>query len=106
MSLPAWNADPSWNAFTSTYFKDTIDLSGNLYVRNGVIASPNNRIEFDDTFSFINFPTNVHLYGETKLLYNTVDYNVGYELEQVASFSGALSNVNTDVSNLLIKQQI
>jgi hypothetical protein len=103
MSFPVWNADPSWNAFTSTYFKDTIDLSGNLYIRNGVIASPANEIQFDDTFSFINIPNNVHIFGEFKLLYNTVDYNVGYQLEQVASFSGALSQVTTDISNLQIQ---
>lgn len=103
MSFPVWNADGSWNAFTSSYFKDTIDLSGNLYVRNGVIASPANEIQFDDVFSFINFPNNVHIFGETKLLYNTVDYNVGYELEQVASFSGALNSVTTDISNIKIQ---
>jgi hypothetical protein len=103
MSFPVWNADPSWNAFTSTYFKDTIDLSGNLYIRNGVIASPANEIQFDDTFSFINIPNNVHIFGEFKLLYNTVDYNVGYQIEQVASFSGALSQVTTDISNLQIQ---
>lgn len=103
MSFPVWNADGSWNAFTSTYFKDTIDLSGNLYIRNGVIASPANEIQFDDTFSFINIPNNVHIFGEFKLLYNTVDYNVGYQIEQVASFSGALSQVTTDISNLQIQ---
>jgi microcystin-dependent protein len=103
MSFPVWNADGSWNAFTSTYFKDTIDLSGDLYIRNGVIASPANEIQFDDAFSFINIPNNVHIFGEFKLLYNTVDYNVGYQLEQVASFSGALSQVTTDISNLQIQ---
>jgi hypothetical protein len=100
MSFPVWNADGSWNAFTSSYFKDTIDLSGNLIVRNGSIKSPANEIQFDDVFSFINFPNNVHLYGETKLLYNSVDYNVGYELEQVASFSGALDSVETNITTL------
>ena len=103
MSIPSWLADGSANRYTKTYMIDYLDLSGNLYIRNGVIASPNNSIEFDDVYSFINFPNNVHLYGETKLLYNTVDYNVGYELEQVASFSGALDSVTTDISNIKIQ---
>lgn len=100
MSLPNWNADASWNAFTSTYFKDTIDLSGNLYVRNGVIASPANRIEFDDVYSFINIPNSAHIYGELKLDYSGTEYNVGYQCSQVASFSGALSTVNSNISTL------
>jgi hypothetical protein len=100
MSLPAWNADPSWNAFTSSYFKDTIDLSGNLYVRNGVIASPNNRIEFDDVYSFINIPNSVHIFNELKLDYSGTEYNVGYQCSQVASFSGALTTVNSNVATL------
>lgn len=100
MSYPNWNADASWNAFTSTYFKDTIDLSGNLYVRNGVIASPANRIEFDDVYSFINIPNSAHIYGELKLDYSGTEYNVGYQCSQVASFSGALSTVNSNISTL------
>jgi hypothetical protein len=103
MSFPVWNADGRWNAFTSTYFKDTIDLSGTLIIRNGSIKSPANEIQFDDNFNFINIPNNAHIFGELKLLYNTVDYNVGYQLEQVASFSGALSQVTTDISNLQIQ---
>ena len=100
MSFPVWNADASWNAFTSSYFKDTIDLSGNLIVRNGSIKSPANEIQFDDAFSFINIPNSAHIFGELKLDYSGTEYNVGYEVSQVSSFSGSLSTINSNISTL------
>ena len=99
----SWLADSSANRYTKTYMIDYLDLSGNLIIRGGAIKSGDNEIQFDNDFNFINIPLNAHIFGELKLLYNTVDYNVGYELEQVASFSGALNSVTTDISNIKIQ---
>ena len=103
MSIPSWLADASANRYTKTYMIDYLDLSGNLYIRGGKIATPNNAIEFDDTFSFINIPNNAHIFGELKLDYSGTEYNVGYEVSQVSSFAGSLSQVITDISNLQIQ---
>lgn len=103
MSFPTWLVDASANRYTKTYMIDYLDLSGNFYIRNGVIRSGDNTIEFDNTYNFINIPLNAHIFGEFKLLYNSVDYNVGYQLEQVASFSGSLSSINSNLSTLNTK---
>jgi len=77
MSFPVWNSDPSFNKITSTYFRDLIDLSGNLIIRNGTIRSPANTIVFDDSATnSINF-TNVKITGNQKLTFNSVVYDIG-----------------------------
>ena len=94
MSFPVWNSDGSWNKITSSYFKDTIDLSGNFIIRNGTIKSPANTIEFDDSSSnSINF-TNIKVTGNQKLTYNSVIYDVGQTLEKIAPLETKLTNVS------------
>ena len=83
MSFPVWNSDPSFNKITSTYFKDLIDLSGNLIIRNGTIKSPINSIEFDDEFSFINIPNSLNVLTQLKTNYDSVEYDVGLQCSKV-----------------------
>jgi len=82
MSFPTWNSDPSWNKITSSYFRDNIDLSGNFIIRNGTIRSPNNTIEFDDTFGFINFD-NASFFGQLKNTYDSIEYDVGERISKI-----------------------
>ena len=94
MSFPNWNSDPSWNKITSSYFRDTIDLSGNFIIRNGTIKSPANTIEFDDSSSnSINF-TNIKVAGSQLLTYNSVVYDVGQTLEKIAPLETKLTNIS------------
>ena len=99
----SWLADASANRYTKTYMIDYLDLSGNFIIRGGAIKSGANEIQFDNVYNFINIPNSAHIFGEFKLLYNSVDYNVGYQLEQVASFSGSLSSINSNLSTLNTK---
>jgi microcystin-dependent protein len=113
MSFPTWNSDPSFNKITSTYFKDLIDLSGNLIIRNGTIKSPANTIEFDDSsFNSINF-TNVKITGNQKLTFNSVVYDIGEvafkstnlsfnQSTNTTTFSGTLSFPVTSIASASI----
>lgn len=84
MSLPNWNIDASSNKLTNTYFKGYVDISGgDVILRNGKVRSVNNTIEFDDVYSFINIPNNFHCFGQQKILYNSIDYDVGERLEKI-----------------------
>jgi microcystin-dependent protein len=103
MSFPTWNSDPSFNKITSTYFKDLIDLSGNFIIRNGTIKSPANTIEFDDTFSFINFLNSVNIYGQQKLTYNSIEYDVGLQCEKVDTLVTDVATLSPIVSDTQFK---
>lgn len=96
----SWLQDASANRYTKTYMIDYLDLSGNFYIRNGLIRSGDNTIEFDNSFNFINIPNAVHIFGELKLDYSGTEYNVGYEVSQVSSFSGSLSTINSNITTL------
>jgi hypothetical protein len=100
MSFPTWLIDASANRYTKTYMIDYLDLSGNFYIRGGKIASSNNAIEFDDVYGFLNIPNSAHIFGELKLDYSGTEYNVGYEVSQVSSFSGSLSTINSNITTL------
>jgi microcystin-dependent protein len=81
MSLPNWNSDASSNKITNTYFRGYVDVSGgDVILRNGKVRSVNNTIEFDDVYYYINIPNNFHVLGNMKLLYNSIDYDVGERL--------------------------
>jgi hypothetical protein len=99
----SWLADGSANRYTKTYMIDYLDLSGNLIIRGGAIKSGANEIQFDNFYNFINIPNSAHIFGELKLDYSGTEYNVGYQCSQVASFSGALDSVTTDISNIKIQ---
>ena len=103
MSFPVWLLDASANRYTKTYMIDYLDLSGNFYIRNGVIRSGDNQIQFDNVYNFINIPNSAHIFGELKLDYSGTEYNVGYEVSQVSSFSGSLSSINSNLSTLNTK---
>jgi microcystin-dependent protein len=103
MSFPVWNSDPSFNKITSTYFKDLIDLSGNFIIRNGTIKSPANTIEFDDTYSFINFLNSVNIYGQQKLTYNAIEYDVGLQCEKVDTLVSDVATLSPIVSDTAFK---
>ena len=103
MSFPVWNSDPSFNKITSTYFKNLIDLSGNFIIRNGTIKSPANTIEFDDTYSFINFLNSVNIYGQQKLTYNAIEYDVGLQCEKVDTLVSDVATLSPIVSDTAFK---
>lgn len=103
MSFPEWNSDASWNKITSSYFRDTIDLSGNFIIRNGTIKSPANTIEFDDTYSFINFLNSVNIYGQQKLTYNAIEYDVGLQCEKVDTLVSDVATLSPIVSDTAFK---
>jgi len=103
MSFPVWNSDPSWNKITSSYFKDTIDLSGNFIIRNGTIKSPSNTIEFDDVYYFTNFLNNVNIYGQQKLTYNSVVYDVGLQCEKTDTLVSDVATLSPIVSDTQFK---
>jgi microcystin-dependent protein len=103
MSFPVWNADPSFNKITSSYFKDLIDLSGNFIIRNGTIKSPANTIEFDDTFSFINFLNSVNIFQQLKLTYNSIEYDVGLQCEKVDTLVSDVATLSPIVSDTQFK---
>jgi microcystin-dependent protein len=101
MSFPVWNSDPSFNKITSTYFKDLIDLSGNLIIRNGTIRSPANTIVFDDSATnSINF-TNVKITGNQKLIFNSVVYDIGEVAFKSTNISFNQSTNTTSFSGVL-----
>jgi microcystin-dependent protein len=102
MSFPVWNSDPSWNKITSSYFRDNIDLSGNFIIRNGTIRSPNNTIEFDDTFGFINFD-NATFFGQLKNTFNSVEYDVGLQCEKVDDVVSDVATLSPIVSDTQFK---
>lgn len=102
MSFPVWNSDPSWNKITSSYFRDNIDLSGNFIIRNGTIRSPNNTIEFDDTFGFINFD-NASFFGQLKNTFNSVEYDVGLQCEKTDEAVADIATLSPIVSDTQFK---
>ena len=102
MSLPNWNSDPSWNKITASYFRDTLDLSGNLIIRNGTIRSPANTIQFDDSSSnSINF-TNVKIAGSQFLTYNSVVYDIGAVALKTTGLTYNVPSTNTICSGRFI----
>lgn len=103
MSFPVWNYDPSWNKITSSYFKDTIDLSGNFIIRNGRIRSPANEIQFDDTYAFTNFVNSVNVLGQLKNTYNSVEYDVGFQCQKVDTLVSAVATLSPIVSDTQFK---
>lgn len=103
MSFPVWNSDGSWNKITSTYFKDTIDLSGNFIIRNGSIQSPANEIQFDDTYSFTNFVNSVNVLGQLKNTYNAIEYDVGLQCEKTDTLVSDVATISPIVYDTQFK---
>ena len=106
MSFPNWISDVSANKFTRTYMIDYLDLSGNLYIRNGKIQTPMNSIEFNDTTGYINI-SNLYLYN-TLLIYNpTTTSNidlVAYVNSNNTNITSINSSISTANSNIITLQ--
>ena len=97
-----FNTNTSFNKYKGSYFNNDIDVSGgniisrtgNLYLAdNSSIYTSTNRIQFDDVYKFTNFIYNVNIYGQQKLTYNSVVYDVGERLEKIASLETKLTNI-------------
>ena len=97
-----FNTNTAFNKYKGSYFNDDIDVSGgdiinrtgNLYLAdNSSIYTSTNRIQFDDVYKFTNFIYNVNIYGQQKLTYNSVVYDVGEKLEKIASLETKLTNI-------------
>ena len=108
MSFPNWISDVSANKFTRTYMIDYLDLSGNLYIRNGKIQTPMNSIEFNDTTGYINI-SNLYLYN-TLLIYNpTTTSNidlvayVNSNNTNITSINSSISTANSNITTLQTK---
>ena len=97
-----FNTNTSFNKYKGSYFNNDVDISGgniinrtgNLYLApNSNIYTSNNQIQFDDVYKFTNFIYNVNIYGQQKLTYNSVVYDVGEKLEKIASLETKLTNI-------------
>jgi hypothetical protein len=94
MSNPpnGYNTISGFNKYKGTYFNNDVDVSGgdiinrsgNLYLAsNSSIYTSNNQIQFDDTYSFTNFLNSINVYGQFKLNYSSIEYDVGNEITKV-----------------------
>jgi microcystin-dependent protein len=101
MSFPGWITDVSANKFTRTYMIDYLDISGNLYIRNGKIQTPMNSIEFNDTTGYINI-SNLYLYN-TLLIYNPITTSNIDLVAYVNSNNTNITSINSSITTLQTK---
>jgi len=98
MSFPNWISDVSANKFTRTYMIDYLDLSGNLYIRNGKIQTPGNTIEFNDATNYINI-SNLYLYNNL-LIYNPITTSNIDLVAYVNSNNTNITSINSSITTL------
>ena len=58
-TISGWLSDNKANRYTKAYFKDFVDVSGDIIIRNRSINTPLNTIAFNDFTGFVNL-SNVH----------------------------------------------
>jgi hypothetical protein len=87
-----FNTNTSFNKYKGSYFNNDIDVSGgniinrtgNLYLAdNSNIYTSTNQIQFDDVYSFTNFLNNVNIFGQFKLTYDSIEYDVGVKIASI-----------------------
>jgi hypothetical protein len=102
MSFPTWISDSSANRTNKSYLQGFLDISGNLYIRNGKIQTPGNTIEFNDATNYINI-SNLYLYN-TLLIYNPSTLSnidlVPYINTNDTNITTINSNISTANSNI------
>ena len=108
MSFPGWITDTSANKFTRTYMINYLDISGNLYIRNGKIQTPMNSIEFNDTTGYINI-SNLYLTNNL-LIYNpTTTSNIDLVAyinsnnTNITSINSSITTANSNITTLQTK---
>ena len=87
-TISGWLSDNKANRYTKTYFKDFVDVSGDIIIRNGSIKTPLNTISFNDTTGFVNFGNSY--FGSAVYVYNPT----------TLSNIDLVSYVNTNDSNI------
>ena len=107
-----FNSNTSFNRYKGTYFNSDIDVSGgniisrsgDLYLAtNSNIYTTNNRIQFDDTYSFTNFLNSVNIFGQQKLTYNSIEYDVGLQCEKTDNLIDDVATLSPIVSDTAFK---
>jgi len=108
MSFPTWLVDASANRTNKSYMQGFLDLSGNLYIRNGKIQTPMNSIEFNDTTGYINI-SNLYLYN-TLLIYNPITTSnidlvayVNSNNTNITSINSSITTANSNITTLQTK---
>ena len=107
-----FNTNTSFNKYKGSYFNDDIDVSGgdiinrtgNLYLAdNSNIYTSTNQIQFDDTYSFTNFLNSVNIFGQLKLTYNSIEYDVGLQCEKTDNLIDDVATLSPIVSDTAFK---
>jgi microcystin-dependent protein len=98
MSFPTWLVDASANRTNKTYMINYLDISGNLYIRNGKIQTPMNSIEFNDTTGYINI-SNLYLYNNL-LIYNPITTSNIDLVAYVNSNNTNITSINSSITTL------
>ena len=107
-----FNTNTSFNKYKGSYFNDDIDVSGgdiinrtgNLYLAdNSSIYTSTNQIQFDDTYSFTNFLNSVNIFGQLKLTYNSIEYDVGLQCEKTDNLIDDVATLSPIVSDTAFK---
>ena len=101
MSFPTWLVDASANRTNKSYLQGFLDISGNLYIRNGKIQTPMNSIEFNDTTGYINI-SNLYLTNNL-LIYNpTTTSNIDV-VAYINSNNTNITSINSSITTLQTK---
>ena len=107
-----FNTNTAFNKYKGSYFNDDIDVSGgniisrtgDLYLAsNSNIYTSTNRIQFDDTYSFTNFLNSVNIFGQLKLTYNSIEYDVGLQCEKTDNLIDDVATLSPIVSDTAFK---
>ena len=108
MSFPTWLVDASANRTNKSYMINYLDISGNLYIRNGKIQTPMNTIEFNDTTGYINI-SNLYLYNNL-LIYNPITTSnidlvayVNSNNTNITSINSSITTANSNITTLQTK---
>ena len=102
-NINVWLSDNKANRYTKTYFKDFVDVSGDIIIRNGSIKTPMNTISFNDLTGFVNFG-NVY-FGANFYLYNPMTLSnidfvsyVNTNDSNITSINSSITSANSSIS--------
>jgi len=107
-----FNTNTTFNKYKGSYFNDDVDVSGgdiinrtgNLYLAdNSSIYTSTNQIQFDDTYSFTNFLNSVNIFGQLKLTYNSIEYDVGLQCEKTDNLIDDVATLSPIASDTAFK---
>jgi hypothetical protein len=101
-----------FNKFKGTYFNNDVDVSGgdiinrtgNLYLApDSSIFTSNNQIQFNEEFQFCDFVNNVNVLGQLKTNYDSVEYDVGFQVSKVDEVVSDVATLSPIVSDTAFK---